>query len=788
MVRERSAAQDDWFANESEFAEFSERPEFVAGLLAHAHDGLSIADAQGKCVLVNRVLCEMTGFSAGELLVAPPYPYWPNDELEAIRRAHARFEQCESSAAEVTFRRKNGERFAALLRPTPVCDQHGRTLASLSTIIDLSAARQAAAGLKASEQRWRSIAENPFDFVMIVDREYKYRFINQLLPGLRLEDMIGVLSPFDFLAPEDHARVRALFDETFRTGRPTYYEVHVPGYDRWFSNVVGAIESDGVICELSLLSRDITDVKLRERLQRRTEQRLALALASIQDGVVELDPSTGNHVYSARTYELLGFAEGDPELAPHADGLLARVHPEDVPLVARDLQTALDGGDAFNREFRLRAKDESYRWFHVRGRIVEDDDTRFVAFLTDVTQRYEAEEQRRALAAELQQAQRLETIGTLAGGIAHDFNNLLTPIMAALEFAQLALPTDHSAQSVLDDARSAAHRAKSLTEQILTFARRGQLRLDPVDLMRLVRDELRLQPTAANVQLRTEFAPDVPLVLGDRTQLQQIISNLLMNALQAMRGLNGQVLLRLDRIRFETPEADGRGQVPPGEYARITVSDQGVGMPESVQRRVFEPFFTTKPLGQGTGLGLAVVHGVVARHGGHLRLRSEAGKGTTFEVYLPASASAQAHPSEPAPRSALHAGLHGHIACVDDESAVLAVMQRALQMANFSVRAATSPTEALSWFRAEPSPHIDVLVTDYRMPELSGLELAQHVHAIRPDVPVILVTGHAEGLPHSSVPAGIYAVIRKPFRLSELIQCVQSCLAARAADSSATYP
>jgi PAS domain S-box-containing protein len=776
MVLERaSALGGEWFADSSGFRELSKLPEFVAGLLAHTRDGLSIADPDGKCVLVNRALCEMTGFSAAELLVAPPYAYWPAEQHALIRGALTRFEQRDTTQTEVSLQRKNGERFPALLRLSLVCDENGRPLSSLSTITDCSATQQAAAALKASEQRWRSIVENPFDFVMIIDRSYKYRFINQVIPGLRVEDLVDVLSPFDFLAPEDQPRVRQVFDEVVRTGRAAAYEVYLPDLHRWYSNVVGPIESDGEVRELSLLSRDITDIKQREREQRRTERRLELALASVQDGVVELDPRTGHHAYSARTYELLGFAEGDPELSTRADGLLARVHPEDVSLVSRELQTALDGGATFNREFRLRAKDGSYRWFQVRGRIVEDEEKSFVAFLTDVTQRYEAEEQQRALAAELQQAQRLETIGTLAGGIAHDFNNLLTPIMAALEFAQLALPTEHSAHAVLDDARSAAQRAKSLTEQILTFARRGQLRLDPVDLVRLVRDELRLQPIAANVELRTEFAPDVPAVMGDRTQLQQIISNLLANALHAMRGRNGQILVRVDRLRLERPDANGEGQISAGDHVRLTVSDQGVGMPESVQRRVFEPFFTTKPLGQGTGLGLAVVHGVVARHGGHLRLHSEPGKGTSFEIYLPAAPSAQVHPSERAPSGGLHAALSGYVGCVDDEAAVLGVMQRALEMANYSVQAATSPTQALAWFVAG-APRLDVLVTDYRMPELSGLELANHVHAIRPDLPVILVTGHAEGLPTSSVPPGIYAVIRKPFRLSELIQCVQRCL------------
>jgi two-component system, cell cycle sensor histidine kinase and response regulator CckA len=183
------------------------------------------------------------------------------------------------------------------------------------------------------------------------------------------------------------------------------------------------------------------------------------------------------------------------------------------------------------------------------------------------------------------------------------------------------------------------------------------------------------------------------------------------------------------------------------------------------------------------------VHGVVGRHGGHLRLRSEPSRGTTFEVYLPRSANAGTHASEPAPSGALHAGLSGQIGCVDDEAAVLSVMQRALEMANYRVSAATSPLAALEWFRA-PGSRIDVLVTDYRMPELSGLELVQRVRALRPNLPVILVTGHAEGLPFATTPPGIYAVIRKPFRLTELIQCVQSCLAAHAnvIGSSASPP
>ncbi|HET8937093.1 MAG TPA: PAS domain S-box protein [Polyangiales bacterium] len=763
------AARDVWFADERQFSELQSHPAFAAGLLAHAHDGLSIADQGGKCILVNRVMCQMTGFSADELLTATPYPYWPAEELDAIRGVLGRIEDAPS--AELSLLRKSGKRFPVLFRPVLIRDVYGETLVSLSSIVDLSATR----ALEASEQRWRSIAENPFDFVIILDRHYKYRFINQVLPGVDPKQMIAGASPFDYLAPEDHERVRRHFDETFKTGRPTSYEVYVPGYDRWYSNVVGAIKSDGEIRELSLLSRDITESKRSERMQRRSERRLALALASVQDGLVELDLQSGAHIYSARAYELLGYADGDPELSTRMDGLLSRVHPEEVELVERDLLAATSGAISFDREFRIRTRDASYRWFHVRGRSLEDEKC-FIAFLTDVTQRYEVEEQRRVMAAELQQAQRLETIGTLAGGIAHDFNNLLTPIVGALELAQMALPSGSGAHAMLDDARGAAHRAKCLTEQILTFARRGQPRLDPVDLVQLVREELRLQPTPASVQVLTDFPADIPIVLGERAQIQQIVANLLANALHAMRGRSGQLRLRVDCSSFEASESD--------DYVRLTLSDQGVGMPESVQRRVFEPFFTTKPLGEGTGLGLAVVHGVVKRHRGHLRMHSEPDKGTTFEVYLPLAKNLSLRTSE-RPPTPVAAALSGEILCVDDEPAVLSLMKRALEMASYSVRTTTAPHEALEWI-SSAAPSVDVLVTDYRMPGLSGLELAQRAGVIKPGLSVIMVTGHAEGLPTTGNPPGVHALIRKPFHLSELLQCVQRCLSASQAQWTRT--
>jgi PAS domain S-box-containing protein len=779
MLTQETAGISRWrYAEDLAYTEVATRPEFLRSLLAHMRDGLSVADLDDRRVMVNRALCDLTGFTAAELMsTEDPCPCWPADKAAELNAALQRIKRGDTTPFECEFQHKNGGRFPVLLRPAFVRDSDGQPVAWFYTVTDLTERRRAEAARAASEQRWRAIASNPFDFVAIVDREYVHRYMNHVEPELQMSEVIGITTPFDFVAPEFHADMLRAYDFCFRTGRAASYEAYSPELDRWYATVVGAIQGDGEINELALLSRDVSEAKAVQRARASSERRLALALASVCDGVVELDLRTHRYSYSARTYELFGYAEGDPALSQLEDGLTSRLHPDERSAISSLLVAAGEDGTPFSHECRLRVRDGSYRWFQVRGRALREDE-RLVAFITDINERHEAEEQRRALMSELQQAQRLETVGTLAGGIAHDFNNLLVPITAALELAQPALPPDHSARAVLHDALEAALRARQLTQQILSFARRDATTFEPIDLVTLVQDEVRLWSGPAQPPIETSFALDRAIVMGERSQLQQVVANLLRNAQQAMSGVCGRLRVLVERVHLE-PGA----RVPPiepGDWLRLTVSDQGVGMSSAVQRRAFEPFFTTKPPGRGTGLGLAVVHGIIQRHSGHLRLDSEIGRGTTFEVYLPAVPAATAVVRQEAEVRA--AEVEAHVVCVDDESVVLSVTKRALELAGFRVRATTRAVEALQWLEASCSgelPAIDVLITDFRMPGLSGLELAQRARELAPDLPVILVTGFAEGLPQSGNPPGVSACLQKPFRISELTQCVMRCLAAK---------
>jgi PAS domain S-box-containing protein len=254
---------------------FLQKPELLSTLLAGMLDGLSIIDASGVQIYVNDALCEMVGFTRAELLGATaPYPYWPREELATIDAAFQRTLQGDSTNFELVFQRKDGTRFEVIVAPAELRDESGNVLVYFATIKDISQRKQLERSLLASEQRWRSIAENPFDFVVMIDREYRYTFVNHTAPGISRESLIGRATPFDFTDPIHHAAMRSAYETTFETGRATSYDVHVPQLDAWYSNIVGAIVEHGRVTAISILTREITEQKRAEEALRRSEQRL----------------------------------------------------------------------------------------------------------------------------------------------------------------------------------------------------------------------------------------------------------------------------------------------------------------------------------------------------------------------------------------------------------------------------------------------------------------------------------------------------------------------------------
>ncbi len=430
-------------------------------------------------------------------------------------------------------------------------------------------------------------------------------------------------------------------------------------------------------------------------------------------------------------------------------------------------------------ELRFRRKDGRDVWTESIGRsIVGPDGTVRGAFALhrDITERVLAEQARQKLEAQLLQAQKMEALGTLAGGIAHDFNNILTAIGGNVELALLDAPADSPLQRNLAETAKAAQRASDLVRQILTFSRHQPLERVVVDLEELLLDAVKLfrSTLPASVELATSVAPTSPKVMADRTQLHQVLMNLVVNAAQAIGLRRGRIEMALTA---ETLGRDaGVATLPPGPYARLSVTDDGPGMDAATRARIFDPFFTTKPVGEGTGLGLAVVDGIVKRFGGAITVCTEPGRGCAFHIYLPAADAGAVAAAAPVV-SARHVGRQERILFLDDDDALVLIGQSMLQRLGYRAEVYTDSTQALAAFEADPMA-FDALISDVNMPGASGLETAARMLQRRPGFPVALMSGLVtDELLRQAQVIGVHEVIYKPHSLDDLAAALCRMLA-----------
>lgn len=389
------------------------------------------------------------------------------------------------------------------------------------------------------------------------------------------------------------------------------------------------------------------------------------------------------------------------------------------------------------------------------------------ALEADIAERIKAEREREGLREQLIRSSKMEAVGTLAGGIAHDFNNILAGILGHVQLVDSDLPANHPSRANLRQVIAASERAVTLVHQILSFSRQtpGERRL--VSVGKIAREALSLLRAAlpSTISIKCEVEAAVDVVNADPTQLHQVFMNLGANAAHAMGAQAGALTIKIASLQLGGPLTGATNPLPAGDYLCIEVRDTGCGMSHEVMVRIFDPFFSTKPVNEGTGLGLAVVHGIVTDHGGTIQVESEPGKGTVFRILLPAAAI---HLASSASHHALPLRGSERVLLVDDEEMVLGALSQGLERLGYAVTVESSSPVALARFKAAPDT-FDLIITDQTMPQMSGLELSTAIHAVRPALPIIIITGYSPQLNDKSAQSlGVAGILGKPIDFGEL--------------------
>ena len=398
----------------------------------------------------------------------------------------------------------------------------------------------------------------------------------------------------------------------------------------------------------------------------------------------------------------------------------------------------------------------------------------------DITDRKRAEEEKEKLETQLRQSQKMEAVGTMAGGIAHDFNNILSIILGNTELAIRDVPEWHPVKESLDEVRKACLRAKDVIRQLLSFGRKSEMQLRPLDISVILRESLKLIRSSlpSYVEIQQNFDEDIWTTLADPTQINQILINLSTNAADAIENTGGILSVSLENV--EITRQDPELNLEPGRYVKIRISDTGVGISAEDMERIFDPYYTTKNVGKGTGMGLAVVHSIVETHNGRINVSSTPGKGTTFEIFL--CSIDEAPIAEAQENETL---LHGSetILFVDDEESIVKLNKARLERLGYQVIGTADPLEALELFRHN-SIQFDLVISDMTMPNMTGDRLAGEMMKIRPDIPIILCTGFSGQISEElALEKGIRAFVMKPLELKELVETVRNVVDSRLSDN-----
>jgi two-component system cell cycle sensor histidine kinase/response regulator CckA len=736
----------------------------------------------------------LTGYEAGDLIGNRQLSYneviHPDDREQVWKGVQAALEQQRPFQLVYRIQTCAGQEKWVWEQGRGVFSPDGALLALEGFITDITDRTRAEQALRESSTLLRTIINATKEAMITIGEDGLITLFNAAAEEMfarSRDEMMG--QPLGCLMPEEYRERHAGYVRS-------YFETRNPHGAIGRVIELPGLRSDGTVFPMAIslsagrygdkqfviaVARDITEHKRAEEALRKSEANYRAIFDTANDGIFVHDAKTGAILdANRRVYQMYGYT---PQEARNLT--VGQLSANDPPYTQREamerIRAAADGEPQLF-EWLSRAKSGRLFWVEVNlKRAVIGGEERLLAIVRDISERKQADEERRNLEAQIQHAQKLESLGVMAGGLAHDFNNLLVSVLGYAGLAEMELPADSPARENIQRIGKAAQRAADLTRQMLAYSGKGRFVVEPVSLSNVVAEmtDLMSASISKNAILRYRFADDLPVIEADATQLRQVVMNLITNAADAIGDEAGVITVATgvtDADADYLAEAYLGDSVPPGPYAYIEVLDTGCGMDEETKAKVFDPFFSTKFAGRG--LGLAAVLGIVRGHRGAIKLDAQPGRGTTFKVLFPCAGHVPAEPTpeQDAARPAEYRGA-GTVLVVDDEEMVRAVAKLTLQRSGFSVLTASDGNEALRVYR-EHGAGIAAVVLDVTMPRPGGEEVLGELRRIRPDVRVILSRGYDEqDATARFADKGLARFLQKPYLPSTLVAKVREALA-----------
>ncbi|MEQ1774894.1 MAG: PAS domain S-box protein [Burkholderiales bacterium] len=770
-VTERKQGEEALKAGEARF-----RATFEQAAVGIVHTAID-----GRYLQVNQKFCDMLGYSESELLGQPATDFsHPEDrELGFQFRQRIWEGELDTVAGEKRYIRKDGSVIWTNRTVSLARDDSGKPLYFIRVIEDITAR-------KAVEEQYRATFDNaPVGIMHTAIDGYRILRANHKLCEMLgyTEDELLRMTSTEIVHPDYQFSDRSHYMSQMLSNRLQSFAserklVGKDGRSLWVNRTVSLVRNAaGVPLYFIRIIEDITQRKAVAQ----ASARLAAIVDFSNDAILSRGLDRKILTWNAAAERLLGYSAAEAIGQPSS-----LVIPPDRESEATGKRALLDTGQPIPPYDTVRvAKDGRRIDVSATQSPIKDASGEMIGVsvtFRDISERKQAETARVLLEAQLREAQKMEAIGTLAGGVAHDFNNIIATILGNAELARQDAESNFKVVESVEEIRKAGTRARSLVQQILSFSRRQLTERKRVALAPIVEESARLLRAVlpARVALKVCCDGGVPDVLADANQIEQVLINLATNALQAMQHGSGTVEINLDTVLLDAawveryPVLGSIYAKHPDRTVRLKVSDDGPGMDAATLDRIFEPFFTTKPVGSGTGLGLSVVHGIVTGHEGAIVARSEPGRGATFTIYLPAAPAqigvpaSDSHIADPA-----KAGRGQRILYLDDEESMVYLVKRYLEKCGYRVSGHASQREAIDALRADPSG-FDLLVTDYNMPGLSGLDVAREARLICPDLPLAIISGFIDDeLRTQAAKIGVQSLIDKADAIEEIGEVVQ---------------